>query len=271
MTINKIKEAIRFVESKIPIKGYMNHDERFIFHSKLFLKYFKQGDKVIDFGSGICQVSGVLQQLGFKCTAYDDLNDEWHLRDGNRQKILDFAKEINVDFHLEDDLFLPFEKGTFDIFMMNDVLEHIHDSPRELLNKGLDIVRPEGYIYISVPNAVNIKKRLKVLIGRTNMAPYAQYFWYPGPWRGHIREYTRKDLRLMAKFLNLKVIKLTTANNMLKKLPKILHPFYKLVTIIFPDWRDTWVLVAQKNKGWKPIQLKSQQEFDNIMSTNKKV
>jgi hypothetical protein len=30
---------------------------------------------------------------------------------------------------------------------------------------------------------------------------------------------------------------------------------YKLVVSIFPDWQDSWILLARKPKGWKPLAL----------------
>src|SRR4030042_560440 len=72
---------------------------------------------------------------------------------------------LGIDFKLSNNGYILFEKSSFDMLMMHDVLEHLHDSPRDLLNDLLELVKPEGYLFITVPNAVNIKKRISVLFG----------------------------------------------------------------------------------------------------------
>jgi hypothetical protein len=37
--------------------------------------------------------------------------------------------------------------------------------------------------------------------------------------------------------------------------PPSLRGVYKLVVSIFPDWQDSWILLARKPKGWKPLSL----------------
>ena len=136
--------------------------------------------------------------------------------------------------------------------MMHDVLEHIHDSPRELLNDLLERTTPEGILFVTVPNQVNIKKRIEVILGRTNLTAYETFYWSGIPWRGHIREYVRDDLRKMAAYLNLEVLELRAVDHMLQKLPPLARPPYRLATALFNDWKDSWLLVARKKPGWKP-------------------
>ena len=68
--------------------------------------------------------------------------------------------------------------------MLNHVVEHLHDFPRDLLNDLLTLVKPSGLLFITVPNAGNVRKRLDLLRGKTNLPPYEGYYWYPGRWRG---------------------------------------------------------------------------------------
>ena len=37
--------------------------------------------------------------------------------------------QVGIDFKLVTDNSLPFERNQFDMIMLNDVLEHLHDSP----------------------------------------------------------------------------------------------------------------------------------------------
>jgi hypothetical protein len=44
-----------------------------------------------------------------------------------------------------------------------------------------------------------------------NLPPFDQYYWYPGPWRGHIREYVKSDLAMLSDYLDLEVLELEVA------------------------------------------------------------
>ena len=134
--------------------------------------------------------------------------------------------------------------------MLHHVLEHLHDPPRDLVNDLLEFLKPEGYFFAIVPNAVNIRKRVSVLRGRTNLPNFATYYWYPDSWRGHIREYTRNDLVQIAEFLGLEIVALHSYQQILRKVPSHIRPFYTASTNIFPDCRDSWLLPAKKSSGW---------------------
>jgi len=214
------------------------------------LRYLQPGSKILDFGCGPHDKTSILQFLGFQCSGYDDLQDDWHKIPGNREKILSFAGECGIEFKLASDGVLPFEKKNFDMVMLHDVLEHLHDSPRDLLNDLLELVRPEGLLFVTVPNAVNIRKRIDVLFGRTNLPGFEGYYWYPGRWRGHVREYVRDDLVKLSEYLNLEVLELRGCDHILEKLPLAVRPIYLFVTGIFTGWKDSWLLVARKRKDW---------------------
>ena len=163
-------------------------------------------------------------------------------------------EELDVLRHAKyDDRVSPFEPETFDIIMMHDVIEHLHDSPREIVLKLVNFLKPEGFIFVTVPNAVNIKKRINVVLGRTNYPPYDQYYWGPGAWRGHVREYVWDDLRRLALYQGLEVADLRGCHHMTDRLPPLVRVLYDLATGIFPNWRDSLSLVARKPKNWEPM------------------
>ena len=152
---------------------------------------------------------------------------------------------------------MRFEKESFDMVMSNDVLEHLHDSPRELVNDLVELIRPNGLLLITVPNAGNIRKRFQLLLGGTNMPNYEEFYWYQGSWRGHIREYVRSDLVQLAVFLGLEIIELKGCDHMLGVLPKLLRAPYLMLTKLLPNWKDSWMLVARKPLDWKPKRVNS--------------
>ncbi len=247
------EEAIKIVCDRFPFEGYIHPESGAHLNiAKTILRFLEPGGKILDFGSGPCDKTAVMQTLSFVCSAYDDLQDDWHKTAGNKDKILAFARDFGIDFRVGRDDHPPFENNSFDMLMMHDVLEHLHDSPRDLLNDLLEFVRPDGYLFVTVPNAVNIRKRIDVLFGRTNYPRFEVFYWYPGPWRGHVREYTKDDLAKLAKYLGLHIEEIQSCHHVLEKLPTMARPIYKAVTTVFKGWRDSWMLVARKKADWSP-------------------
>ena len=264
-----IDQAIAAVEERFPFKGYIPAGRMdsgaWVNIARTVQRHVPRGGRILDFGCGPCDKTAVLQMLGYECSACDDLQDGWHGRDNNRARLAEFARESGIDFRVVEGGVIPFEQPVFDMLMMTDVLEHLHDSPRVLLNSLLALVKPGGLFFMTVPNAVNIRKRISVLLGRTNLPPFDQYYWYPDTWRGHVREYTRDDTEKLARFLGLEVVELTGCNHMLARLPRFGRPLYLALTRIFPGWRYTWLLVARKPAGWTPSVLSEERRAAVVM------
>ncbi len=255
-------DAIEQVKKSFPFENYIDDNlTPYLTVGETVEKYLPSGSKVFDLGSGPCDKTAIAQVLGMHCTAVDDLMDDWHLRGDNRKKIETFAKGMGIEFSRE---YTPLEEKYFDMVMLNDVLEHIHDSPRDLMNSLVAGLKEGAYLFVTVPNLANIRKRLDLMRGRTNLPRYDLYYWYKGPWRGPQREYTRGDLVSFCNNLGVDIVELTTTHHMLQNLPVRAHSAYKLATRVFPDWRDTWVLVARKPKGWQPRHELSEAEFAQI-------
>ena len=203
--------------------------------------------------------------MGLSVQLCDDLLDDWHMIGNNREKILTFAQKINIPYKITKDNKFSFKKFEFDMVMMHDVLEHLHNSPCSLLNDLLECVKPEGYLFLTVPNAVNLRKRISVLFEKTNLPAFDSYYWYPGIWRGHIREYVKSDLIELSSYLNMEILELRSCHHMLRVLPVFTRQFFFFLTYIFPGFRDSWLLVAKKKPNWKPKKYLSRNELDQIL------
>ncbi len=219
----------------------------------------------MDFGAGPCDKTAILSKLGFRCSACDDLKDYWHLVSGNREKILAFAQESNIDYYVIEGRELPFKKNEFDMLMIHHVLEHLHDSPKDLVNRLLEFVKPEGYIFISVPNAIHLEKCVRMVLGRTNLPAFECYYWYPGSWRGHVREYVRSDLVQLAEYLRLDILEIHGCHHMVYAIPPFLRPVWVVLTSILTKRRDSWLLVAQKKPSWVPWKSLPHRELNAIL------
>ena len=257
-------DALRLVRARFPFPGYMVRDAGHMEVAKTVMRHLRPGSRVLDFGAGPCDKSAVIAALGYDCTAADDLGDEWHQLGDNRQAILAFAESFEIRYVQLDGTTLPFEPGTYDMVMLHDVLEHLHNSPRALLIDLLGAVRAEGYLFVTVPNHVNLRKRLDVLRGRTSLPKYPMYYWYPDPWRGHVREYTRGDCERLAEYLDLDIVELRGTHQMLEKVPRRLFRFYMGFSRLVPDVRDTWLFVARKRPGWNPKRALEPDEFRRV-------
>ncbi len=150
--------------------------------------------------------------------------------------------------------------------MTHDLLEHLHDSPRNLLNDLLEFVKPKGYFFVTVPNAVNLRKRLAVICGKTNLPHFDSYYWYPSSWRGHVREYVKDDLLKLAKYLSLDILELRSYHHIIRALPLFAQPIFRILTGIFPGWRDSWLLVGRKKANWQPKKFLPRNELNQILS-----
>ena len=263
------EEAVDFVKKRFPFDGYMtygsDHKGAYATVADTVTRYLPRGSTVLDFGCGPCDKTAVVQALGYRCAGYDDLQDDWHRLPGNLDRIRKFAAESGIDFRLAGSGAMPFAANEFDMVMMHDVLEHLHNSPRDLLNDLLGRVKPGGLLFVTVPNAVNIRKRISVLFGRTNLPRFDSFYWYPGAWRGHVREYVRDDLAKLAEYLGLEVVELRGCDHMLEKVPKAVLPAYRFVTSVFPGWKDSWLLLARKPAGWTPRKALPRHEFNQIL------
>jgi SAM-dependent methyltransferase len=90
-----------------------------------------------------------------------------------------------------------FDVCTVDVVTTYHTLEHLHHSPKMLLESAIDVLKIGRILVIEVPNAANIIKRARLAIGRTNYLPFSQ-FYESKKWVGHIREYTIGDLSELA-------------------------------------------------------------------------
>lgn len=257
------RAAARVVE-RFPFHGYFDP----ILNGQLTVaeivsRYLPVGSTILDFGAGPIDKTAILASVGYKCVAMDDLDDVWHKRSKAREAILDFAKDMNVDFIVTNGE-IPVSGQQFDMIMLHHVLEHLHDSPRYLLITLIERLRDGGYLFISVPNHVNLRKRFAVLLGKTSLPAYNHYYWYPGPWRGHVREYTKGDCIALAEALGLEIVEIRGVHNMLEKVPRRLRRLYLSLSRLAPSTRDTWSMVARKPPGWSPRRELTDQELEQL-------
>ena len=139
--------------------------------------------------------------MGSNSWLFDDFQDSGFKDSGDIRKKLPEkygfqVKQINIS-----DESLSLEKQSYDLITTFDVLEHLHNSPREIIHEAYIALKDDGVLIIGVPNCVRLSKRISYLIGKGRWSDFNDYF-YSDIFRGHVREYSVEDLHQIARYLN---------------------------------------------------------------------
>lgn len=215
-----------------------------------------KGLELLDVGCGPMDKTAIFSKMGLICSGVDDLRDPWHALNQNTRTILNFAKSMDINFHHQssDDYTIPFPENYFDIITSIAVIEHLHDTPRILLNSMGAHLKPGGLLVVEMPNSVNLRKRLSVLFGKTNYNPVSELFYSLGPYRGHVREYTLEETMWICHAAGYEVIHSSTYEpNAYDKLPYGLRHIYILAGALVPTLRSGLLVIAKKPDNWKPV------------------
>ena len=78
----------------------------------------------------------------------------------------------------------------YDAIIFAEVMEHLHTSPRLVLQYLTSLLRPGGILIVQTPNAVALPRRVKMLLGWNPFELIRDDASNPG----HFREYTADEL-----------------------------------------------------------------------------
>jgi SAM-dependent methyltransferase len=111
---------------------------------------FKRAGRLLDVGSGVgCLISSALRH-GY--TAQGVELSAWASRFAREEKGLDVFSGLLENAELES--------GSFDVVVINHVLEHV-EKPGSILLEIRRLLKPDGLLVIGVPNIGSIMARLK--------------------------------------------------------------------------------------------------------------
>ena len=137
--------------------GYYSQGDDTDFHSEeyLLLKLLeseKRG-RLLDIGCGSGRTGAELLRLGFEVMGVD-----------HSAEAVELAKKRGIAAQIADldGDGIPFSDAAFDLAWAGDVLEHVFD-PMFTLKESHRILRPEGKIYLNVPNEFELRTRLAIL------------------------------------------------------------------------------------------------------------
>src|SRR5437879_5732331 len=126
---------------------------------------YSRGGSLVDLGGGVSPANGFLSELGMHVTVIDLLNEYYPFSTVNSTvtKEVEYLAKMGVKFVEADltsvDLRSLFDRGSIDVVASYHTIEHLHHSPKVLLESALDILKPGGMLVIEVPNAANLIKR----------------------------------------------------------------------------------------------------------------
>ena len=249
-----VNNAIRELRDEFPFPQIIDDTADTIQAIALVVKEMvaDQG-KILDLGCGAMDKIMVYQKIGYKCYGADDFQDAWHRDKSNLSPISDLANKVGIEVHAQDSpLQIPWEKGSFDAVTIINVIEHLHESPRYLLNLAGDCLKPDGLLLVVMPNSVNFRKRLSVILGKSNYTPIRGLYEFDGAWRGHTREYTLKETRQIIEWTGFDVVFSSTFHGLLNNRlnSSLLRRLFRCLCLIAPGFRDSVLVAARKPSGW---------------------
>jgi len=130
---------------------------------ELFVKLVGSGKKVLDIGCRDGRIARYLLAAGNDVTGFDV--------DSNALKRC--PSQMKTEWKdLNDDWQVGFE-GQFDVVIASEVIEHIYYSDKTV-NRIASVLKSDGAFIGSVPNAFNIKNRLRLVLGDIKNTPLAE-------------------------------------------------------------------------------------------------
>ena len=130
-------------------------------HEKIirFLQNQKRG-KLLDVPTGSGVLSAKLSDLGFECSCCDINADGF--------------KAYDLEFRVGDlNGKIPFETDSFDYITCIDGLEHL-ENPYNAMREFKRILKKGGKLIISIPNYLNVERRMKFLLTGSFTKPVSQ-------------------------------------------------------------------------------------------------
>ena len=170
-----------------------------------------RGRRLLDVGAADGLLSRKLMDHGWRVTAIE--GDPVLAQGGARH----CERMITANLDRE----IPEGEGPFDVIVYGDVLEHLVDPLRVLVELDRSLA-PTGFVVISVPNIAHLWIRLLLLFGRF------EYLDRGILDQSHLRFFTERSLRAMLANAGLRIVRFTATP----------APLYQILPV---SWHRRWV------------------------------
>ena len=125
-------------------------------------------------------------------------------RDVSYEKSHHFSFDLNDAQYPERWIRIP----PIHLAIMAEVLEHLYTAPTLVLGFVYSLMAPGGILIVETPNAVSLKKRLRLLVGRHPYEMIRENAKNPG----HFREYTRSELLTISHSVGFEILSCELSN-----------------------------------------------------------
>jgi SAM-dependent methyltransferase len=209
----------------------------------------------------ICSFLGVvdiaLAKLGFDVHTYDIPEFQ------NNTKLKKLYSEYNVHpaiGYIKDiwKTGLPYPNNYFDAVIFSEVIEHLNINPLPVFQELNRILKPDGILYITTPNQVNLFNRITIILGGSNRSgintSVTQIDQSQNTICGiHWREYTLEELVEILEITGFSIKKYSFSNNT-KKNTSLFIDLIDFINWLFPQFRNS-ITVIGKKKEYRPIKF----------------
>ena len=185
------------------IKPLIELDQRNEFYLWLLgeQRLLQSGKHLVDLGAGLSIFGPMCRAFGMTVTLIDDFGGGGGVELGRATDEIPplevFERTFGLNIVRENFLEqpLPLADASGDVVTCFHSLEHWHHSPKRLFKEIGRILRPGGFLIIATPNAVNLRKRVYGVLGRSSFPALSEWYNDGDPvFRGHVREPTLADL-----------------------------------------------------------------------------
>ena len=167
------------------------------------------GKKILDVGSGLLHQAVALSMLGADVFCIDaelkttsNTSGKKLNYDFNKRRKLYHLKQHYIDVQIEK---FPYFNNYFDYVIFTEVLEHFWLSPVLALREIKRVLKYDGVLLLSTPNAISIIHRGCFLLGK-NVFPDITKVINDPIWSFHHKEYTMYELKKLLNILGFSVI-----------------------------------------------------------------
>lgn len=220
--------------------------DRIAFYFKLLekVRLIRPSARLVDLGSGLSYFPVLGALFGMEVYAVDDFGGGGGVNAKMKEpsdRVVERFKQMGVSIVKQDLLSepLPFEGESVDLITTFHSIEHWHHSPQKLFKEIRRILKPNGVLIIGCPNSVNLRKRIWVLFGKTNLCSLEEWYYEGEPFRGHVREPTVGELKKLLQWNSFRPVAVIGRNFIgrrsltLEKAPPTAHRIYMFLLRIF--------------------------------------
>lgn len=206
-------------------------------------------------GQRVCDVGGfwgvfpmTLKSLGFDVTMTESLQ---YYGDGFTS-LFEQIRYHGVALYDFDPFSSEAKLGeTFDVVTVMAVLEHYPHSLKSFMNNVINLLEPDGKVYLEVPNLAYWPKRIGLLRGQTPQAQVTDIFHSEVPFIGHHHEFTISELRNLALLSGLRILSEDSYNYSDADRPGwkvwLRRPIQSLAFSFFPHSRECLSMLCERS------------------------